>query len=97
MAASSSTASLQRKVEQILSSRVRVDRPEMAEGLEGLARIFEDNTFDNRRKLRSVLEQQRAEIYQEVVESFSTVKAVVFLFSCYFLQRRFSSVFLFHS
>lgn len=73
-----SNVALQRKVQKLLSSRVRVDSPEMVQALKGLSNLFPDSSGEeilvNRQKLRSLLEQHGVQSNRELVESFGEVQ-----------------------
>lgn len=70
-------SSLQRKVNKVLSSRVRVDTPDVATALKGLSEFYlpGQNTTSNQRKLRSELERRGVEINRQLVAAFAEVKA----------------------
>ena len=69
------SATLQRKVQKVLSSKARFDTPDMIAATQGLSALYApgDNTLDNRRKLRSLLDRRSVHIHHQLVASFHTV------------------------
>lgn len=69
---------LQRKVQKLLSSRVRVDSPEMTTALKGLSELFPQSqgyeVLLHRGQLRSSLERQGVQFNEQLVGAFGDVQ-----------------------
>ena len=71
------SATLQRRVSRLLSSKGRFDAADVVEASAGLSDFVlpGDNSRDNRRRLRSLLERRSVHIHASLVHSFAAVDA----------------------
>ena len=62
---------LQRKVNRVLSERI--DTPDLTATLKHLSTFYTENTLENRRNLRSVLEKQGQSLNEQFIDSFQSI------------------------
>ncbi|KAJ8665160.1 hypothetical protein QAD02_006822 [Eretmocerus hayati] len=67
---------LTRKVNKLLESRYENDK-EVMDALRDLSTFFKENTAENRRNLRSIIEARGAAINEEFLSAFKEVKSVL--------------------